>query len=92
LGKSSTGRESLLLENGSGRTLIRDTEWVMIPSYPGEPLYKAVNIETGFSPEVQLYYLKNDPGQKKNLAPGEKDRVDKMEAERLLQKEKQAQK
>jgi len=92
LGKSSTGRESLVLENGSGRTLIRDTEWVMIPSYPGEPLYKAVNIETGFSPEVQLYHLKNDPGQKKNLAPGEKDRVNKMEAERQSQKEKQLQK
>ena len=78
LGKSPVGRSALILENGFGRTLIRENEWVMIPSYPGEPLYKAVNIETGFSPEIQLYNLKTDPGQKINLAGQEKERVMKM--------------
>ena len=78
LGKSATGRTSLILENGSGKTLIRMNEWVMIPSYPGEALYKAVNIETGFSPVIQLYNLKTDPGQKKNLAGEERKRVIEM--------------
>jgi len=78
LGKSAAGRTSLILENGSGRTIIRENEWVMIPSYPGVPLYKDVNIETGFSPEIQLYNLKTDPGQRKNLAGEEKERVREM--------------
>ncbi len=78
LGKSSRGRTSLILENGSGRTLIRENEWVMIPSYPGIPLFKDVNIETGYSPEIQLYNLKTDPGQKNNLANQEQERVMKM--------------
>jgi arylsulfatase A-like enzyme len=78
LGRSSAGRTSLILENGSGRTLIRENEWVMIPAYPGEPLYKAVNIETGFSPEIQLYNLKTDPGQRRNLGGQEPGRVNEM--------------
>jgi len=78
LGKSPVGRSALILENGFGRTLIRENDWVMIPSYPGEPLYKAVNIETGFSPEIQLYNLKTDPGQKKNLAAEQNDRIGRM--------------
>jgi arylsulfatase A-like enzyme len=78
LGLSSDGRNSLILENGSGKTLIREHEWVMIPDYPGEPLYKAVNIETGFSPEIQLYNLRSDPGQKINLAKPEALRAGRM--------------
>ncbi len=78
LGKSPIGRSSLILENGSGRTLIRDNEWVLIPPYPGEPLYKAVNIETGFSPEPQLFNLHTDPGQRKNVAATELERVRRM--------------
>lgn len=81
LGKSPMGRTSLILENGSGKTLIRKNEWVLIPSYSGEPLYRAVNIETGFSPDVQLYNLRKDPGQKNNLADKEKERAGRMKAE-----------
>jgi arylsulfatase A-like enzyme len=81
LGRSQSGRSSLILENGSGRTLIRENDWVMIPSYPGEPLFKEVNIETGFSPVIQLYNLKTDPGQRRNLAGQEKERVLKMKEE-----------
>ncbi len=81
LGKSPNGRSSLILENGSGKTLIRMNEWVMIPSYPGVPLFKDVNIETGLSPEVQLYNLMTDPGQKKNLAAHEPDRIIRLKEE-----------
>jgi arylsulfatase A-like enzyme len=78
LGKSKEGRSVLILENGSGKTLVRENEWVMIPPYPGVPLMKDVNIETGFSAEFQLYNLKSDPGQRKNLAPQEPERVHRM--------------
>jgi arylsulfatase A-like enzyme len=78
LGKSDTGRTSLILENGSGKTLMRENEWIMIPSYPGEPLYKAVDIETSFSPEIQLYDVMGDPGQRKNVATQNPGRVRRM--------------
>jgi arylsulfatase A-like enzyme len=81
LGQSAQGRASLILENGGGKTLIRQNEWVLIPSYPGEPLYKDVNIETGFSPEIQLYNLKRDPGQRNNLTDDEPERVRRMKDE-----------
>lgn len=68
LGVSNYGRKSLILDNGSGRPLIRENDWVMIPPYPGEPLHKSVNIETGFARDIQLYNLTADPGQQKNLA------------------------
>ena len=80
LGKSDTGRSELILENGSGRTLIRRGNWVMIPPYPGVPLFKDVNIETGFSAVPQLYDLKADPGQRQNLAEQENERVSIMKS------------
>lgn len=83
LGKSPVGRNTLVLENGFGRNLIRENEWVLIPSYPGVPLLKDVNIESGYSPEVQLYNLKTDPGQKLNLAPQENERVVRMTSDAI---------
>jgi len=78
LGKSPNGRSSLVLDNGSGKTLVRENEWVMIPSYPGVPLFKDVNIETGLSPEIQLYNIKFDPGQRNNQAKQKPELVQKM--------------
>ena len=78
LGKSQLGRSSLVLDNGSGKTLVRENEWVMIPAYPGVPLMKDVNIETGFSPEIQLYNMKTDPGQRNNQASKNHEMIEKM--------------
>ena len=78
LGKSQLGRSSLVLDNGSGKTLVRENEWVMIPAYPGVPLMKDVNIETGFSPEIQLYNIKTDPGQRNNQASKNHEMIEKM--------------
>jgi arylsulfatase A-like enzyme len=86
LGKSPIGRTDLILENGSGKTLIRMGEWVMIPSYPGQALFKDVNIESGLSPVDQLYNLKQDPGQRKNLAEEDTLRVRKMKEDVKRQK------
>ncbi len=67
LGKSSKGRSSLLVEANT-RTALRKDNWVYIPPYKGAKIAKEVNIELGNSDEVQLYNIKEDPGQKKNLA------------------------
>jgi len=74
LGKSSKGRESLILE-ATTRTALRYGQWVMIPPYKGQPLNKEVNIETGNSSDFQLYDLNSDIEQSKNLAAENPDRL-----------------
>ena len=78
LGKSKTGRANLVLE-ASGRLAFRSGDWAFIPPYPGQPLNKEVNIETGLSQQSQLYNLKTDPGQKTNLAQTSPDKLAEME-------------
>ena len=67
LGKSKKGRRNLVLEANT-KTAFRKGEWLMIPPYSGAPILEEVNIEVGNSSEYQLYNLKNDIGQKRNLA------------------------
>ncbi len=66
-GKSSNGRKSLVTEANT-KTAFRKGDWLMIPPYPGDAILEEVNIELGNSKEYQLYNLKNDIGQKDNLA------------------------
>jgi len=67
LGKSTKGRKSLVLEANT-KTAYRSGDWLLIPPYPGDALLEEVNIEIGCSADYQLYNLKEDIGQKKNLA------------------------
>ena len=67
LGKSKKGRENLVLEANT-KTAFRKGDWLMIPPYSGSPILEEVNIEVGNSSEYQLYNLKKDIGQKRNLA------------------------
>ena len=67
LGKIFHGRDNLILEAG-GRTAIRKGDWVMIPPYDGPAVATHVNIELGNSDQYQLYNLKEDIGEKNNLA------------------------
>jgi len=67
MGKSKKGRESLVIEANT-KTAFRKGNWLLIPPYPGEPVLQEVNIEIGCSPTYQLYNLKNDIGQKNDLA------------------------
>ncbi|GAA4407599.1 sulfatase-like hydrolase/transferase [Nibrella viscosa] len=78
LGESETGRKNLVLE-ASGRLAFRSGEWVFIPAYPGRPLNKEVNIETGLSQQPQLYNLQTDPGQRTNLATTNPQKVAELE-------------
>ncbi|GGF36485.1 sulfatase family protein [Echinicola rosea] len=67
MGKSSYGRQSLVLE-ATSRTALRKKDWLLIPPYQGPAKNMQVNIELGNYNDYQLYNLKNDIGQKNNLA------------------------
>jgi arylsulfatase A-like enzyme len=67
MGESMAGRDELILE-ATSRTALRQGDWVMIPPYPGPAINTSVNIEPGNAKEFQLYYLKKDIGQQKNVA------------------------
>lgn len=67
LGKSNKGRDNLVVEANT-KTAFRQGDWLMIPPYPGDPILEEVHIEVGNAKEFQLYNLKEDSGQKHNLA------------------------
>jgi arylsulfatase A-like enzyme len=67
MGKSNHGRKSLIIEANT-KTAFRRGDWMMIPPYGGDAILEEVNIELGNSDEYQLYNLKEDIGQKNNLA------------------------
>jgi arylsulfatase A len=68
LGKSTTGREYMLEE--SYTLSLRNNEWKYIaPQENGTPYWlRRKKIETGLIRTVQLYNLKDDPGEKNNVA------------------------
>lgn len=75
LGKTQTGRESLILE-ATSRTAFRKGDWIMIPPYPNQPpVNKMVDIELGNDSVFQLYNLKNDIGQQNNLAQSNPEKL-----------------
>lgn len=67
MGKNNKGRNSLIIEANT-KTAFRKGDWLMIPPYGGESILEEVNIELGNSDDFQLYNLKEDIGQKNNLA------------------------
>jgi arylsulfatase A-like enzyme len=77
LGRSSEGREELILE-ATTRTALRSGEYILIPPYKGPEVNRDVNIELGNSDQFQLYNLKKDPGQQENLADVEQDLLEKL--------------
>jgi arylsulfatase A-like enzyme len=77
LGNSPTGRENLVLE-ATGRTAFRQGEWVLIPPHDGPALAANVNIELGNSPDYQLYHLTDDPGETRDRAGAEPEKLREM--------------
>nr|WP_320118882.1 arylsulfatase [uncultured Marinifilum sp.] len=77
LGKSTKGRKNIVLEANS-KTSYRAGDWVMIPPYKGKPLSWHSFIETGITEEFQLYNLKEDAGQKVNLAESNPEKLQEM--------------
>ncbi|MHB8209500.1 sulfatase family protein [Mucilaginibacter sp.] len=77
LGKSNNGR-SEYVEQGGGLAIVKGG-WKYIPANKGVAVMKQVGIETGNSPEPQLYNLNNDIGEKNNLASQYPQKVKELE-------------
>lgn len=78
LGKSNTGR-SVLVEQGSTLAIIKD-DWKYISPSNGIAYDKQTGIETGNLSSPQLYNLKEDVGEKNNLAVQYPEKVKEMAA------------
>jgi arylsulfatase A-like enzyme len=82
LGESKTGRDHLV--EHAGALSLRQGSWKYIEPGKGAKVLANTNTETGNDPGGQLYNLADDPGETKNLAPDQPNRVKEMSA--LLQK------
>jgi len=77
MGNSQNGRKEMILE-ATSRTALRKGDWVMIPPYKGPAVQSQVNIELGNSSEFQLYNVKDNIGQQKNLANENTEKLQEM--------------
>lgn len=68
LGKSKNGREWFVEHALNGRLSIIKGDWKYIEPGPGAKIDIETGIETGNDPLPQLYNLKNDLGEKNNVA------------------------
>jgi arylsulfatase A-like enzyme len=77
VGETPHGRDTLVLQ--AATLALRQGPWKYIEPGDGEPLNRQVNIETGISPQPQLYHLGDDPGETRNLAATQPARVQEMQ-------------
>lgn len=68
LGKSKAGREWLVEHSASQKLSVIKGDWKYIEPGPGQKIQVNTNTETGNDPNPQLYNLKNDLGEKNNVA------------------------
>lgn len=81
LGQADTEGRRILVEQGlADPTAIVEGNWKYIRPHPGPPLMHAVGIETGNASYPQLYNLKDDIGEKNNLATKYPEKVKELEA------------
>jgi arylsulfatase A-like enzyme len=78
LGKSALGRTALV-EQGSSLAIVWN-DWKYIAPSKGAAILQPMNIESGNSTVPQLYNLKDDIGEKKNLAEKYPAMVEKLAA------------
>jgi arylsulfatase A-like enzyme len=76
LGKSTAGRETLVEQ--AGTLAIIWNNWKYIVPASGPAVLQPMNIESGYSSNAQLYDLKNDIGEKNNLAEKHPELVKKI--------------
>jgi arylsulfatase A-like enzyme len=83
LGKTSIGRKGLVQEAIQGvLTYISGDGYKYIPSNQGPPMVPwGPKIETGFSPEDQLYYLPEDIREKNNLSKSRPEILEQLKSE-----------
>lgn len=78
-GKSATGRE-WLVEQGLSTLAIIKGDWKYIEPNNGEAIAKLTNIELGNNNQPQLYNLKLDIGERKNIAEEYPQKMEEMKA------------
>lgn len=78
LGRAQTGRDHLV-EHAGALSLIQG-DWKYIEPGKGARVNKPTNTELGNDPEPQLYNLKDDLGEKNNVAARHPDKVKEMAA------------
>ena len=78
LGKSGRGRTEMVVEGNHTKRVFRRDDWVFIPPHPGPPVHANTGTELGNSPAPQLYDLRADIGQIRDLAPERGDLVNEM--------------
>jgi arylsulfatase A-like enzyme len=76
LGHSTEGRPYVIEHAGS--LAIIQGDWKLIAPSKGPKLNKNTNTELGNDPAPQLYNLRDDPGERNNLAGQEPARVEKL--------------
>lgn len=79
LGKTNSGRETLIIE-ATGKTALRNGDWLYIPAYEGKNFREEVGIEVGNLPYEQLYNLKEDIAQQNNLAEVKPEKLAEMKS------------
>ncbi len=73
LGQSKTGRPYVI--EHAGTLAITQQGWKYIAPGKGQKVDRFTNTELGNDPDPQLYNLREDPGEKNNLAAKEPERV-----------------
>jgi len=86
LGKSVNGREYVIEQSLNNTLSVIKGDWKYIESGNGPRINTEVNIELGNDPKPQLYYIKNDIGEKHNLAESNPEKLDELKG--LLQNSK----
>lgn len=87
LGKTGKGRDYLIEQNMNNTLSVVDADWKYIEPGNGPAINKGTNTELGNSPSDQLYYLKNDPGEKNNLADVNHKKIT-VKLQKILNREK----
>ncbi|MBM4104642.1 MAG: arylsulfatase [Planctomycetes bacterium] len=88
LGKDKTGRDHIIEHSQFGTLSIRVGDWKYIEPSDKSKFIWQTGIETGNNPQPQLYNLKDDPGERNNLADKHPDILNKLKP--MLEKVKQA--
>ncbi|MFO0959679.1 MAG: arylsulfatase [Isosphaeraceae bacterium] len=78
LGESARGRDELVHQGA--RLALRQGPWKYIPPGPGPAVQANTNVESGNAMMPQLYDLRADLGETRNLAAEHPDRVEAMAA------------
>lgn len=78
LGKDLQGRSSLVEQNAQNNLSIITADWKYLEPGKGSPYNSNVGIETGNSPDPQLYDMRSDKGETKNVAGQYPDVVEEL--------------